>query len=192
MEDHKSFFKKKSKAKSVRTTRHNDRAKDGRVHIAMHSNIFSEVKHNLIASNSMYADLLNDIQASVEPYSTKEKITIDLYETEKTDEFTKDSVIVGFRKYVNGCLYSLRKQHLFRFSLFGSFLLIGILIEFILYGVIGYGNMSDWVFKSIEVLGTLFIWQFGGYLAFEFLGEMKNIYRYKQALEIEFNVRQWD
>ena len=49
-----------------------------------------------------------------------------------------------------------------------------------------------WLFKSIEVLASLFIWQFGGYLAFEFLGERKNINRYKQIANAEFVIKHWD
>ena len=108
------------------------RDKQGRAHVAMHSTIFSDVNENLLASNSMYADLLNDITPCIEPYSVKEKIVVDVFETKPSDEFARDTVIIGFRRYVNACLDGLKKQHLSRFFLFFSFLVLGIIIEFIL------------------------------------------------------------
>ena len=172
------------------------RDKQGRAHVAMHSTIFSDVNENILASNSMFADLLNDIQPCIEPYSVKEKIVMDVFETKVSNDFARDTVIIGFKRYVNSCLYGLKKQHLSRFFLFFSFLVFGVLIEFILYFLVqkyvGAEFTSHWLFKSVEVLGTLFIWQFGGYLAFEFLGERKQLNRYKQIANIEFEFKHWD
>lgn len=194
----RNFFSKNENTKAVPFYKNKlpvVRDKDGRVHVVMYTSIFHDASQNLLASNSMYANLLTDLQPCVEPYSPKEKIMVDVYETKPSDEFARDLVVVGFRKYVNSCLTGLYRQHLSRFLLFFSFLLVGIAIEVILYAIPGMaeGNILPfWLFKTIEVLGTLFIWQFGGYLAFEFFGERKNAARYKQLAEVEFTVKQWD
>lgn len=192
MKSHKNFFERKDFNPYYKNKLDIKRDQEGKVHVAMNTSIFDDVKANLLASNSMYASLLTDIQPCLEPYSAKENIVLDIYVTEEPDDFTKESVMAGFKKYVNSCIIALVKQHLFRFFLFFSFLVIGIVIEGVLYGKADVGNNPKWWLKSIEVLGNLFIWQFGGYMAFEYLGESKNIKRYKQIANIEFNIKKWD
>lgn len=196
----RNFFSKKNKNKvAINNKLPIHRDENGAVHVVMHNNIFADVGTTLLASNSMYASLLDDIQPCVEPYSTNEKIVLDIYETRQSDDFSREVVITGFKKYITSCLSGLIRQHIGRFFLFFSFLLVGLLIEFILYGVIGPSLSAtnpeitiNWIFKSVEVLGTLFIWQFGGYLAFEFLGERKQIKRYKQIANVDFNIKEWN
>lgn len=196
MKSHKNFFHKdENRIPFGKKGNEVIRDKDGKVHVAMTTNIFSDVSKTLLASNSMLAGLLSDVQPCVEPYSTKEKIVLDIYETTESDELSRQTVILGFKKYVNGCLYGQYKQHMGRFFLFFSFLVIGVLIEVLLYAFLsvdGSATIPWWIFKSVEVLASLFIWQFGGYLAFEFLGEKKNINRYKQIANCEFNIKHWD
>lgn len=190
MKDYRNFFKKnnnevKSSNKYSFRTQRNE---EGKIQVAIHSTIFSDIGENLLASNSMFSNLLEDIKPCVEPYSANENIVLQVYETKPSNELSRTTAIVGFKRYVNGCYNSLRKQHLYRLFLFGGFLLIGLLIEFLLYFVIKEDNpdLPRWIFKSIEVLASLFIWQFGGYIAFEFLGELKTMKRYKQIANIDF------
>ena len=81
--------------------------------------------------------------------------------------------------------------------LFFSIAIVGVLIELILYRFVapsvGVGTATvNWGFKSVEVLATLFIWQFGGYMAFEFPGEVRNYNKNKQIEAATFTFRFFD
>ena len=157
MKSHRNFFSKEKEAQPMnKNMLPINRDNDGKIHLHMYTTIFSDVRDNLLASNAMYANLLNDVKSCIEPYSTKENIVLEVYETSKVDEFVQDSVVIGFRKYINSCLYGINKQHISRFILFFSFFLAGIFLEGILYGLLD-GKLTMWVFKSIEVLASLFI-----------------------------------
>ena len=118
---------------------------------------------------------------------------IDLHKTvAKIDDAAEQVVVSGFRRYVGGCLMALQKKLLSRIITFSAFFILGVVLEFILYGVLNGQMEQMWLFKTIEVLATLFIWQFGGYIAFEFFGARKRIIRYKQVLDIKFNVKHWE
>lgn len=171
------------------------RDKEGRVHIALYSELFSNLGEKVLCTNSMYADLKDDISASVEPFSSKEKIAIDVFEPKESSEFDRESAIIGFRRFVNACYSGQRKQHLIHLLVFSLFLLLGLVVEFVLYGLLWDGanpTISMWVFKSIEIFATVFIWQFVVYLGFEMPGEIKTLRRLSQIASVDFEFKHWE
>ena len=192
MKQYRNFFSKDEGSEDIaKGTEQVLRDKDGYVHVAMTTYIFNEVSKNLLATNSMYASMLTDVKHCVEPYSTKEKIVLDIYDTHQVDDLSVQTVTYGFKNYVNSCLIGAERQQKAKFFLFFAFFLIGLAIEVSLY-VFLTTVFPIWLFKTFEVLANLFIWQFGGHLAFEFFPERKKIQRYKQILNTKINVKHWD
>ncbi|MCQ2776500.1 MAG: hypothetical protein MJ217_02105 [Bacilli bacterium] len=189
----RNFFKVSREIKqSYKSTLNKDG--DGAIHVAIHNNIFADIKKNsYLASNSSYASLKNDIKPCIEPYKSNEHIVVDLYETEESDEFARDVAIIGFKRYMNSLCYGAAKTIRRMFAICFTAMLMGILLEILLYGVPVIGNnLPMWLFKTLEVVATLFIWQFFGYLTFEFPGTITNYKRNMQIAKCDFEFRHFD
>ena len=188
MSDYRNFFKRN---KEARQQYQNMAKKDkqGYIHVMIHSLLFSNMDKTIIGTNGMYNELKEDIIPCIEPFSPKDKICVEVLETEESTDFGRQTAILGFKRYMNSLLYGQRKAFFAKFAVFFSFVFVGILIEFLLYFVVGQDACPPnlfWLFKSAEVLGTLFIWQFGGYMVFDFPGEVKSLKQNKQIANAKF------
>lgn len=193
MRDYRNFFTP-NKGTDKNTPIFSKKETGKPIRVAFFSEIFENVSKNLIATNAEYVDLKNDVMGSIEPYGTKEKIILTVYEREKSTEFGRDSTIIGFRKYVRGCTVALLRNLWKKIVLFGSFFLIGLFIEIAIYAIPAVNqNLSMWFSKCLEIVANAFIWQLCGFLAFEFPGEIRMLRKYKQINEgITFDFKQFD
>lgn len=166
----------------------------GSIHVAIHNNIFTKIKKdNYLATNSSFASLKNDIKPCIEPYKSNEHVVVDVYETEESDEFSRDMAIIGFKRYMNSLCYGQSKTIKRMFAICLIAMLIGIGIEVILYAIPSIGNnLPLWLFKTIEIIATLFIWQFFGYLTFEFPGSIINYKRNMQIAKCDFEFKHFE
>lgn len=164
----------------------------GRLIVPLYSRFFSSISDNVMCSNIMLKEFMEEIEASLSVYSANEQVLLTVYESsDSADENTRESVLVSFKKYA--AQYLKRKTALLNRS-FLSFLLLalfGILIEFLNYNVFS-GILSEWVCNLIDISATVLIWQFVAYLAFDFSQALKDIRRLKQILQIEYVFRHWE
>lgn len=164
----------------------------GRLVVPLYSKFFSSLSENVMCSNAMLHEFLEEIEASLCVYSTNEKVILTVYESsDSADESTLESVLVGFKKYVVQYL-KMKTARLKRG--FVSFLLLalfGVLVEYLDY-IVFPGLLPEWVCKLIDISGTVLIWQFVAYLAFDFSQERKIIRRFRQILQIEYVFRHWE
>ena len=164
----------------------------GRLVVPVYSGFFSSLTENVMCTNVMFDSLKKEIDASVMPYSAGEDILLTVYESsEKATEDVRESVIVGFRRYLAACRQraeSALKKHLFVFFVM---FLAGVLIEFFLYGAFP-DLLPLWIANSLDIVAWVFIWQFAAYLAFEFVSEIRQIRRISQLIRIEYVFRHWE
>ncbi len=164
----------------------------GRLIVPLYSRFFSSISENVMCSNVMLKEFMEEIEASLNVYSTDERVLLTVYESsDSADDETRESVLVGFKKYA--AQYLKRKTAMLHRS-FLSFLLLalfGVLIEFLNYNVFA-GILSEWVCNLIDISATVLIWQFVAYLAFDFSQALKDIQRLKQILQIEYVFRHWE
>lgn len=136
----------------------------GRLIVPLYSRFFSSISDNVMCSNIMLKEFMEEIEASLSVYSANEQVLLTVYESsDSADENTRESVLVSFKKYA--AQYLKRKTALLNRS-FLSFLLLalfGILIEFLNYNVFA-GILSEWVCNLIDISATVLIWQFVAYL----------------------------
>lgn len=194
MANSRNFFQRKVYEFSfdMRTLKNNVRRDEhGRIHVPLYSNLFTSMGENILCTNSMYANLRNDIQVSVDIYPPDEKITLDVFEPGQSSDFDRERVILGFRRYINACYSNFRREHRTRLLLFSAFLFIGVFIIFAKYVLIS-SNTATWIGACMETTGCLFIWQLMGYLAFTLPGEIRMLKRYYQLLNLDFSFKTWE
>ena len=168
------------------------RDSQGRLVVPFYSRFFSSLSENVMCSNAMYNELKEEIEASVCIIPASERVVLTVYESSPfSDDSTRESVLIGFRKYI--ARYSEMKNSMLRRS-FITFLLLalfGVLTEFLNYNVF-LNALAEWVCNLIDVSATVLIWQFVAYLAFEFSQERKYIRRLKQIMQAEYAFRHWE
>ena len=163
----------------------------GRLHAALYSALFSESAHRPLWSNAMFKSLKNDIEDAIQFISTKEKVVLDIYETGVSTELDRERALIGFRKYMNENQRGTKKELASHLTTFTVFLLIG--VAFILYlFAADTAWMPDWCFQLVNIIANVFIWQFVGYMAFQFPIERKALSRIRQILSVEYEFHHWD
>lgn len=167
------------------------RDEDGRMHVPCYTSFFSEMNGTVMRSYSDYANFRKEINASLEPFKVQDPVVIDVFELTPSTEFDRETATIGFRKYISACYSIARRDFIRRQLLFFSFLIIGIVIITMLYGVLS-DLLPPWLFYCIETIGTVFIWQFAGYVVFERHSERKNLIRLKQMIKLEFDFKRWE
>lgn len=194
----------KAKRNFFKTHKHNDDENEivrsqnkvdenGFSRICIFSRLFSLMNKTIIGSNAMYHELRNDIRSSIETIPKKNKILVDVVETEESTEFAREAGEIGFSRYMKGLCYGQRKDIIHRTIVFCFFALIGVGIEILLYLFLYEKNIIPfWLFKSLEVFATLFLWTCGGYFTFEFPGEIRSYKRNKQIRDAKFSFRHFD
>lgn len=164
----------------------------GRLIVPLYSSFFSSITKNVMCSNVMFQAFMEEIKASLSVYSTEERVLLTVYESsDSADDDTRESVLVGFKKYA--AQYLKRKSALLNRS-FLSFMLLalfGVLIEYLTYNVFP-GVLSEWICNLIDISATVLIWQFVAYMAFDFSQSLKSIRRLRQILQIEYVFRHWE
>lgn len=169
----------------------NIKRKNGRVSVSMYSDFFSSLSDKVMCTNAMFGKLQKEIESTVLPYSEKEPVSLTVYEAADCGDDTKESVLVGFRKYVTQCLALKKttlKKHIILFSLLCAF---GVLMEFLAFGAFA-DLLPEWVQCVLDIVAGVFVWQFAAYMAFEFVREIKTVRRFDQILHIEYTFRHWE
>ena len=59
----------------------------------------------LVGTNTMYEELRSDIAPCIDDIPTKEKVCIDIVETTESNEFARESTIIGFKRYMKAKVY---------------------------------------------------------------------------------------
>ena len=167
------------------------RDENGRVHVALYSEIFSHAGGAALLTNAAYSELKDDVLSSVETLSPKERVVLDVFEPAESDPFDREAIILGFRRYVNACYMGCRREHLSRIALFSAGLIVGIVLCFLLTNY-WEKDLASWIFFVLNTFSTVLIWQFAGYVAFEWNGEVKRLKRLKQIYGIEYEFRLWE
>lgn len=166
------------------------RGADGRVHLGMFTDFFSAAHGRVMRSNNEYNNLRNEVEACIGEFNTVDPITIDVFESRESDEFDRETSIIGFKKYIGANYFAYKKQCMSRLILFSTFLILGILAIVLLYT---HGTeLKDWIFYCVETIATVFLWQFAGYAAFELNGEIRQMRRYRQLTDAEFAFKKWE
>ena len=165
--------------------------KGNRLSIPLFSAFFSSVTDNVMCTNAMYGNLYKEIESTLSVYSEKESVSLTVYESSSSGEDVKESIVVGFRKYITQCVDRAKnsfKMHLFTFT---ALCVIGVLIEFLLYGAFP-DFLPLWLQNVLDIVAWVFVWQFAAYMTFEFVKEIKAIRRLRQILNADFIFRHWE
>ena len=172
-------------------TLNNAKQKEDRLSVPMYSDFFSSLTDNVMCSNNMYDSLQKEIESTLSVYSEKKSVTLAVYESSSSSADTKESVVIGFRKYIAQCLDRAKaslKMHLLTFTFLAA---VAVGIEYLVYGV--YSDyLAIWVQNSLNIVAWVFGWQFAVYMTFEFFKEIKAIRRLDQILNIEFVFNHWE
>lgn len=163
----------------------------GRNHVALYSEFFSNLSGRVMCTNAAYADLKNEINASIEFCDPKEKIVLDIFEPSASSEFDREAAIIGYRRYITACYRGYLRMYSSHLFLFLMFLLIGVLMLFLMYGTKLFA-MPVWAEKVYDSAASVFIWQFIAYMAFEWSGERKQLQRLDQMRNLEFEFKLWE
>jgi len=164
--------------------------KEGNVRVAMFSDFFSDVSDDMFCTNSMYADFKDSIISSIDVYSTKDEITLDIYESKESDEEKRDLLRIGFNKYINACYQKIRQESMNELMQVSVFAVVGILLIILAFGL--KPIVPEWVMYCISNFGTVLIWQFVGYWAFEYSGQKRAWDRLKQIEAISYQFQKWE
>jgi len=190
--EHYWYFLNRNKKKGIETggSQFVKRSKDGKVHVAILSDFFGSMSENLFCTNGMYSDFLETVNASVSVCSAKEQIVLDVYENESSTEEMREVMQIGFRRYINACHRKLRSEYVNQLLQVSFFALVGVFLIVLMRGV--KPNIPEWTSVVIEQTGTVLIWQFVGYFAFEHTGQKRELQRLKQIGAMEYSFRKWE
>ena len=169
----------------------NIKRRNGKVSVSMYSDFFSSLDDKVMCTNAMFGNLQKEIESTILPYSEKEPISLTVYESSACSDDTKESVVIGFKKYITQCLERARitfQRHMIVFSLLCA---VSLLLEFLLYEVFP-GLLHVWIQNVLDIVAWVFEWQFAAYMAFESVKEIKAIRRFDQILQIEYIFRHWE
>ena len=160
-----------------------------RLIVPVYSEFFTALKDNMMQTNAMFDSLKQEIEASVSPYPVDEKIVLSVYgSSEQCGDDMREGAIIGFRKYIYGCMRRTSKACSAHFFSFLTAFLTGVLIELCLY--CWFPNaLPTWIGNTLEIIAWAFVWQFAVYVAFEYRSERNEIRRLEQILRIEYMFR---
>ena len=169
----------------------NIRYQGNRMSIPLFSDFFSSVTDNVMCTNAMYGNLYKEIESTLSVYSEKEPVSLTVYESSSSGEDLKESIVVGFRKYITQCVDRAKSSFKMHLITFTALCVIGVLIEFLLYGAFP-DFLPLWLQNVLDIVAWVFVWQFAAYMAFEFVKEIKTISRLRQIQQAEFIFRHWE
>jgi len=166
------------------------KSETGTTTVAMFSDFFSDVSDDLFCTNAMYSDFKDAVISSIEVYSPRENIVLNIYETKESDEDKRAVLQIGFSKYIHACYQKVRHECMQELLQVSFFMVVGILLV-----ILGYKLESvvpNWMMYCITNFGTVLIWQFVGFWAFEFNGQKREWDRLAQIEEIQYEYRKWE
>jgi len=169
-----------------------NKGKDGKAHVGMFSDFFTSVNTDMFCTNSMYAGFKEQVISTVDVYSPKVEITLDVYETKLSTDFNREFLKLGFKKYIHACYERAWREYINELLQVTVFLLVGIAVIIIGYGLKKLFSPLEWPTYLITNLGTVLVWQFVGFWAFEYSGHKKELDRLKQVENIKYNFKKWD
>ena len=164
----------------------------GRAVVSMYSDFFSRVTGNMMVTANMYELLNTEIQSVIYSYSVKENILLRVYENSPSaTELNMEGILVGFHRFL--AANRKKAEHDLKVRFFGAFLafVIGILMEYLLYGVSGL-ILPEWIRASLDIIAWVLVWQFAAYVAFDMVSEIRKIRRLAQIERIEYEFRHWE
>ena len=144
----------------------------------------------VIRTNADYFRLKSDILNTLDNVPVSEQVTLDIFESVESDEFDRETGIIGFKKYMTSNYYTCRKQYLCRLTLFNLFLLVGLALIFV--DTLLCPDLPLWLSTCLETVAGVFIWQMVGYMAFEWRGDIKRLRRLLQMIDLKFDFRKWE
>lgn len=160
--------------------------------VAIYSDFFSRLSDNVMYTNYMFDKLLTEVKGSLALYSTKDDITLTVFESSaEQDESIQESAIIGFRKYVSDLKAVEKTRMLNHFFFFFGFCLVGVILAYLRFEVL-QDILPVWVDSLLDITVCVIVWQFVAYLAFEFKNELRNIRRLDQIAKIQFTFRHWE
>ncbi len=180
------FRSSESSAKAKKVKR-----KGGKISASMYSAFFSSLNDTVMCTNAMFGDLQKEIESTILPYSEKEPIALTVYEAATCSNDTKESVLIGFNKYISQRLANAKwifKKHIITFS---ALCAVSAVLEFLIYAALP-GILPLWIRNMCDIVCWVFVWQFAAFMAFEFAKELRAIRRFNQILNIEYSFRHWE
>jgi len=160
------------------------------VSVAMFSDFFCGMSDNMFCTNSMYSDFKDSVIASIEVYSPKEEILLSIYESSESEEDKRDMLLIGFNKYIRAYYQKLRREYLTEIFQVSFFFVVGFLLIILGYSL--EGTIPNWFMYCITNFGTVLIWQFVGYWAFEYAGQKRTLDRLEQIENLRYDFRKWE
>jgi len=166
------------------------KSKNGVVNVAMFSDFFSSISDDMFCTNSMYSDFKDAILSTVDVYNTKDVITLDIYEKNESSEYTRELLQIGFRKYAHALYLKARQELIDELTTVSIFVVVGVLLIIIAYGLGPF--IPTWALYLISNIGTVLLWQFVGYWAFEYADQKHTMDRFKQIENIKYEFKKWE
>lgn len=166
--------------------------KSNKASLAMFSDFFSNANENGFSTNAMYANFKDQIVATIDVYSPKVDITLDVYELKPSSQIGRDFVLLGFKKYIQNCYRRVFKEFLNILITTSIFFVVGITLIIASFALLPLLNNLQWPFYLVQTMGTVLVWQFVGFWAFEFSSHYKTLNRLKQIENIEFVFKKWE
>ena len=163
----------------------------GRIHVALFSDLFGKQAENAMWTNAVFTKLREDIENPVALCPIRQQVVLDVYSPQLASEIDRERLLIAFRRYLEACEKGQRRKNLNSLLLFSCFLLIGILMIFVLYQFL-QTLIPVWINVLLEIIATVFIWQFVGYMAFEFPPERRRLHRLHQIINITYEFHEWD
>lgn len=162
-----------------------------KAHVALYSHFFTQLSGNFLCTNKMYRELETDIANSVGLINADKRIVMDIYEPKESNELNREVAIAGFRRYLKAGLEVESKRFRRRMYVFIACLLIGIVLEVLLYGL-DLSLLPEWVDSCVDIVATVFVWQFVGFMAYEHRSDRMRLKRMRQMIAMEYTFRKWE
>ena len=167
------------------------RDENGRLHVVLYSDIFGKNTEKAMWTNADFTALREDIENSVILCPVRQQLVLDVYCPYQASKIDRERLLIAFRRYLDACARWQRRKNRLNLMLFFSFLLVGILMIFLLYQYLLL-LVPIWIEVLLETIASVFIWQFVGYMAFEFPSEQRRLRRLIQISNIKYEFHEWD
>lgn len=166
------------------------KGKDGKAKVGMFSDFFTSVNTDMFCTNAMYSAFKEQVISSIDVYSPKIDIELEVYETKLSTDFNREFLKLGFRKYIEACRERARREYVNELLQVSFFAVVGIIV--IIIGFALQPIVPAWVWHLVTNLGTVLLWQFVGFWAFEYAGHKRELDRLQQVQNIKYEFKKWD
>lgn len=180
---------KKNRASGSNSTCRFD--KQGRAHVTLYTHFFVNLPGNFLCTNRMYREFRDEVAGSVDLVNTDTQVVLEIYEPAESDEFNRQAAIAGFRRFIETQAEVEYKRFKSRMVVFIALLLVGIALEFVLHGM-SLTLLPAWGDNCVDIMATVFVWQFIGFMAYEYQTEKIHFRRLKQMVKTEYVFQKWE